>query len=81
MLKLTIKVKRDLSTRKASKIGARKDPGYNTITIVDSLNLLNQSLYKLAVSFEVPVLKGNFPYSFVKRETLNYIGNTPDYKY
>ena len=72
ILKLTIKVKRSLSDRTPSKIGARKDPGFNTITIVDSLNILNQSLTDLCSSFEVPVTKVNFPYSFVKRDTLHY---------
>ena len=81
ILKLTIKTKRNLSDRKPSATTVRKDPGYNTITIIDSLNLLNQSLSKLGRSFDVPVTKGYFPYSFVKRETLHYVGNTPDYKY
>lgn len=81
VLKLIIKSKRKLSDRSQSKIGARKDPGYNTITIVDSINLLNQSLDDLCKSFNVEVFKGKFPHSFVKPSTLNYIGNTPDYKY
>jgi hypothetical protein len=81
MLKLVIKVKRSISDRKIKKIGARKDPGYNTITIVDSLNLLSQSLADLCKSFEVEVTKGYFPYSFVKSNTLHYVGNTPDIKY
>jgi hypothetical protein len=81
ILKLEIKVKKALSDRNQSKIGVRKDPGYNTITIVDSLNILNQSLDKLCRSFNVPITKGNFPYSFVKRDTLHYVGNTPNYEY
>jgi DNA polymerase type B, organellar and viral len=52
-LKLTIKVKRSLSDRKQSKTGVRRDPGFNSITIVDSLNLLNQSLDKLCDSFSM----------------------------
>ena len=79
ILKLTIKVKKSLSDKTFKK--PRKDPGYNTITIVDSLNILNQSLDKLCRSFDVPVVKGNFPYSFVKRETLHYVGDTPGYEY
>jgi DNA polymerase type B, organellar and viral len=80
-IKLTIKVKRVLSDRKPSKIGARRDPGFNTISIVDSLNLLNQSLDKLCDSFNVEVTKGKFPHSFVRRNTLNYVGDTPSYDY
>jgi hypothetical protein len=81
ILKLTISVKRSLSDRKQSKTTVRKDPGYNTITIVDSLNLLNQSLDKLCESFGVEVVKGKFPHNFVNRDTLNYVGNTPDFSY
>lgn len=81
ILKLEIKVKKSLSDRKPSNIGVRKDPGYISITIVDSLNILNQSLDKLSRSFNVQVTKGNFPYSFVKRDRLHYIGNTPGYEY
>lgn len=81
VLKLTIKVKRSLSDRKQSEIGARKDPGFNQITIVDSLNLLNQSLDKLCHSFNVEVIKGKFPHSFVRRNTLNYKGNIPSIEY
>lgn len=80
ILKLTIKVKKSLSDRKY-KMGVRKDPGFIKITIVDSLNILNQSLDKLCHSFEVPVTKGNFPYSFVQRDTLHYVGDTPRYEY
>lgn len=81
VIKLTIKVKRSLSDRIYIKDTVRKEPGFNRITIIDSLNLLNQSLNKLCTSFEVPVTKGFFPYSFVKRDTLHYVGDTPDYKY
>jgi DNA polymerase family B len=63
------------------EIGARKDPGFNRITIVDSLNLLNQSLYELCHSFNVEVIKGKFPHSFVRRNTLNYKGNIPSIEY
>ena len=55
-----IKVKRSLSDRNRSNIGVTKDPGYNSITIVDSLNLLNQSSDKLCNSFNVDVTYGAF---------------------
>lgn len=51
------------------------------ISFVDSLNLLNSSLNKLATDFNVETKKGNFPHSFVNRNNLNYIGNKPDYQY
>lgn len=48
------------------------------ITFVDSLNLLNNSLANLSKDFKVKTKKGIFPYSFVKKESLNYIGALPD---
>src|SRR5438552_13928911 len=41
----------------------------------------NQSLDKLCYSFDVEVTKGKFPHSFVKRNTINYIGDTPAINY
>ena len=52
---------------------------YIKISFVDSLNLLNSSLDKLTRAFNIDVKKGNFPHTFVNRNTLNYIGNKPDY--
>ena len=54
---------------------------YIKISFVDSLNLLNSSLDKLTRAFNIDVKKGNFPHTFVNRNTLNYIGNKPDYKF
>lgn len=50
------------------------------IYFVDSLNLLNFSLGQLAKDFAVPTHKTHFPYEFVKKGTLLYIGPTPDIK-
>lgn len=47
--------------------------------MVDSYNLLNKSLYKL-VDFECEVMKDKFSHEFIK-ESINYIGNTPDKVY
>lgn len=47
----------------------------------DSLSLLPISLDKLGKSFNVEVKKDFFPYSFVNKNNLNYIGNKPDLKY
>ena len=68
MIKLTIKVK--VSSRKFIKI-----------TLVDSLNILSFNLEKLAKDFKVNTLKGYFPYFFVNKTNLNYIGETPDIKF
>jgi len=56
-------------------------PKYNKIIFVDSYNLLNGSLYDLSHSFGLDVTKGHFPHKFVKKDTLNYIGNTPSIEY
>jgi hypothetical protein len=59
-------------------------PTINTkikISIVDSLNLLNKSLAKLARDFEVDTHKGYFPYLFVTEHKFEYIGPIPDIKY
>lgn len=81
IFKLSIKVKRSLSDRKQSIISARKEPGFNKIIIIDSLNLLDESLENLCESFGLDVVKGKFPHTFVRRDTLNYVGNTPSYEF
>nr|YP_008475230.1 hypothetical protein [Candida corydali]AGS44529.1 hypothetical protein [Candida corydali] len=53
----------------------------SNISILDSYLLLNSSLRKLALSYNVEELKGLFPYSFLNYSTLNYIGPTPDKYY
>lgn len=58
-----------------------KKSGYNKITIVDSYNLLNSGLFNLSRSFDIDITKGYFPHKFVKRDTLNYVGNTPSINY
>jgi DNA polymerase type B, organellar and viral/RNase_H superfamily len=54
---------------------------YIKITLVDSLNLLNESLDNLGKSFNVSILKGKFPYDFVNEDKLFYIGDKPDIKF
>ena len=54
---------------------------YIKINLVDSLNILNSSLDSLSKSFKVKIKKSIFPYTFVKKENLNYIGETPNIKY
>ena len=81
MLKLDIRVKRDLSNRKQTKVGARKEPGFIKITIIDSYALLSDNLYELSRSFRLDVTKSYFPHTFVRKDTLNYKGNTPSLNY
>lgn len=47
----------------------------------DSICLLPSSLSKLGESFKVNTRKDYFPYSFVKEDNLEYVGNLPDMKY
>lgn len=52
-----------------------------TIIFKDSLQILNSSLRKLAISFKV-INKSHFPHLFINDNTsLNYIGNVPDIKF
>jgi hypothetical protein len=58
-----------------------KKLGFNKIVIVDSYNLLSGSLFNLSHAFGLDVVKGHFPHRFVKRNTLNYAGNTPSIEF
>ena len=55
--------------------------GYSKITFIDSYNLLTDNLDNLSKSFGSKVTKGILPYTFIKAETLNYVGNTPPIEY
>lgn len=55
--------------------------GKYSITFIDSYNILNTSLDKLCKAFKLDVYKGTFPHKFVRSNTLNYVGNTPDIIY
>ena len=72
IIKLEIKIK-VISTSKENKYR------YIKISFVDSLNLLNLSLDKLTQEFNIEIRKGNFPHTFVNRNTLNFIGHKPDF--
>jgi hypothetical protein len=52
-----------------------------SITILDSINLLPQSLEKLLDKFNCGLSKGVFPHLFVDSKKLNYIGPKPGFKY
>jgi hypothetical protein len=51
------------------------------INLIDSLNILNASLANLSEAFKVNTKKGIFPYKFVTKDKLNYIGETPGIEY
>jgi hypothetical protein len=51
------------------------------IAFVDSLNILNSKLAQLCIDYNVETIKGIFPYSFVNKDNLNYIGPVPDIKF
>lgn len=68
VLRLTIKV--NLTKNKSVKIH-----------FVDSLNLLNSSLDTLCKDYGITQPKTVFPYKFVNKNNLNYVGPTPDISY
>ena len=47
------------------------------ITLLDSLQLFKGSLDSVLKSFNCETQKGQFPYSFVNKDNLNYIGDKP----
>jgi DNA polymerase elongation subunit (family B) len=56
-------------------------PVRNSITIADSCRLIPGSLEALAEAYGVITKKGKFPYNFVDKDNLEYVGCTPAYKY
>jgi DNA polymerase type B, organellar and viral len=52
-----------------------------SIKLVDSLNLLQSSLDSLCKTFKTEVKKLYFPYDFVNKNNLFYVGNKPDISY
>jgi len=52
-----------------------------TIRLVDSYNLLQSRLSKLCDTFDTEVKKSYFPYEFVKKNNLFYIGDKPEIKH
>lgn len=84
LLKIEISIDTILpADRKQKSIGARRQPRDTKITFIDSSNLLKGKLRKLCESFGLDdqQSKGFFPYDFVKSNTLNYVGVTPEYEY
>jgi hypothetical protein len=52
-----------------------------SITIADSCKLIPGSLDELAEAYKVVTKKGKFPYNYVNKDNIDYVGVTPDYKY
>lgn len=67
ILKLVIKRKIDKEVR--------------TVKILDSYAVLPRSLKDLGEAFKVDTVKSYFPHSFCSKNTLQYIGKTPDITY
>jgi len=63
------------------KIKVLDQESKQSITILDSINLLPKSLDKLLQKFNCSVQKGVFPHLFVNQNNLNYIGEKPEFKY
>ncbi len=47
----------------------------------DSIQLIPGSLRRLSEIFDVEYKKGFFPYKFMTRDNINYVGPRPDYTY
>jgi hypothetical protein len=45
------------------------------------LNYLNASLKNILINFGCQVQKGVFPHKFMNKDTLNYVGEKPDYNF
>lgn len=67
ILKLTVKRKFDNKVR--------------TVKIQDSAAILPRKLRDLCKDYKVEIVKSYFPYDFTNKDTLFYIGKTPDIKY
>jgi DNA polymerase type B, organellar and viral len=52
-----------------------------TVKIQDSAAILPRELRKLCKDYNVDIVKSYFPYDFTNKNTLFYIGKTPDMKY
>jgi hypothetical protein len=51
------------------------------MVLKDSFLLLPESLKRLGTNFNTNIQKGYFPYEFVNKERLEYIGDIPNYQY
>src|SRR2546423_4568344 len=65
----------------AMKISRKVNTKTYSIKIIDSLNLLQGSLDKLSKTFNTEVKKSVFPYDFINKNKIFYVGKKPDIKY
>lgn len=63
------------------KISAKISNKTISIRIVDSYTILAASLDKLCKTFNTDVRKSIFPYDFINKHNLFYLGNKPDIKF
>lgn len=73
---LSIKVSHVFPPKKKGGKPVRK-----SITIADSCKLIPGSLDNLTDGYKVETLKGYFPYDYVNKDNLEYVGLIPDYEY
>nr|ABR20837.1 DNA polymerase [Fusarium proliferatum] len=62
-------------------IRRRVEGKIRSITLNDSLPILSMSLRSLCKAYKVEQAKSYFPYDFVNKNTLFYVGNTPNKSY
>lgn len=71
---------RIISIKVSRSVPDKQDPQKSKVvclTFYDSYQLLPSSLRKLAISFNTNTKKDIFPYDFVKKHNLNYVGPVP----
>jgi len=61
--------------------GKKREIKSRMIRILDSLQMIKGSLENILKAFNCNITKGHFPYSFVNKDNLNYIGNKPDLRF
>lgn len=55
--------------------------GSDSVIILDSYRILTDNLKSLCVKYKVDVIKGDFPHKFANKDTLFYVGQTPNLNY
>ena len=81
LAKLDYKISALWNDNAVLKIKVLDKESKQSVTILDSYNLLPQKLKKLLEKFNCKVQKGVFPHLFVNRYNLSYIGEKPEFKF
>lgn len=63
------------------KLSIKIDNKVYSLTLKDSILLIQGSLRELGEKYNVDTLKSDFPYKFVNKNNLDYIGDKPDISY